>query len=185
MSFLSEAANYDARVAEELVESLLFTAAKFPYTLRFNTRTPRYVAIYSDANHSLKSLRGYWGCVVQLQSSDEPEPQSNVVHWTGGRLARLYDSVYVAELKASMNAIVEFIKIGDTVAAIAGELPVVFFSDNKAMVQTLNSTKETHPFASEYADFCRTKMRELNITVKWCASQENHADKLTKPSKWW
>lgn len=184
VSYLSEAANYDPPVAEEIVQSLLFTAACVPFKLIFDAHKPNYVAIYCDANHSLKSLRGYWGCVVQLQVSDEPEDQRNVIFWTGGRLAKQYDSVYVAELKAAMNALVEFAKIRPIIREVLGDLPIIMFSDNKAMVTTLNTTKEVHPFACNYADFCRTSLKDMGISMKWCPSAENHADKLTKPTRW-
>lgn len=69
--------------------------------------------MYSDANHSIKSLRGHWGCLIQLQESDGYEDQRNVIHWTSGRLAKLYDSVYIAELKAARNSLVEYLMLRD------------------------------------------------------------------------
>lgn len=184
VSYLSEAANYDAGVAEEIVDSLIYTASKVPYSLRFVPKDVKVIAIYSDANHSLKSLRGHWGCLVQLQATEEPEPQENVVFWTGGRLAKLYDSVYIAELKASMNSLIEFLKIKSDIVRAFPSAKLVLFSDNKALVTSLNSEKEVHPFATTYADFCRTSCREHQIAIKWCSSANNHADKLTKPTKW-
>lgn len=184
VSYLSEAANYDPSVAEQIVESLIYTASKVPFSLKFVSKDVKVIAIYSDANHSLKSLRGHWGCLVQLQTTEEPEPQENVIFWTGGRLAKLYDSVYIAELKASMNSLVEFLKIKSDVIRTFPSAKLVMFSDNKAMVTSLNSDKEVHPFATTYADFCRTACREHEIHVKWCPSAANHADKLTKPTKW-
>lgn len=97
VSFLSEAGNYDPENAQSIVERLIALCARRPFVLRFPAITPRFVCIYSDANHSLKSFRGHWGCVVQFQESDQPGELENVVMWTGGRLAKLYDSVFLAE----------------------------------------------------------------------------------------
>lgn len=108
MSFLSEAANHDPENALAITQRIISHAALNPYKLHFTPIEPRYVCIYSDANHSIKSLRGHWGCVIQLQESDVYESQKNVIYWTSGRLAKLYDSVYAAELKAARNSLVEF-----------------------------------------------------------------------------
>lgn len=61
---------------------------------------------------------------------------------------------------------------------------VILFCDNQTMVSKVTSDKEVHPFATDYADFCRQTVTEHNITVKWCPSDKNLADRLTKPSKW-
>lgn len=184
VSFLSEAANYDPQGALEIVNSLIYHASTVPYVLKFRPIVPRYVAIYSDANHSLKSLRGHWGCVIQLQMTDEYEEQANVVYWTSGRLAKLYDSVFIAELKAARNSLVSFLDLRSDVLKAFPDIKPVMFCDNKAMVDKMGDKSEVHAFATDYADFCRQTIQEYNIVVKWCPSHENLADKLTKATKW-
>lgn len=184
VSFLSESAHYDPTNSLDIVEKLIQHSAWRPYVLRFPAIVPRFLAIYSDANHSLKSLRGHWGCLLQLQMSDEYEDQGNVVHWTSGRLAKLYDSVYIAELKAARNSLVTFLEVRNDVFRSFPGVQVVMFCDNKSMVDKINSDDEVHPFASDYADFCRQTAREYHVTVKWCPSRANLADKLTKATKW-
>lgn len=85
VSFLSEAANFDPVNAQGIVEKLISHSVQRPYRLRFTSIEPSFVCIYSDANHSIKSLRGHWGCLIQLQESDGYEEQANVFHWSSGR----------------------------------------------------------------------------------------------------
>lgn len=107
-----------------------------------------------------------------------------MIYWSSGRLAKMYDSVFIAELKAANNSLVEWMKIREDIARAFPGLKTILFSDNKAMTNILSSDKKVHPFASSYADFCRQVVKEHEVEVRWCPAASNLADKLTKPQKW-
>lgn len=111
--------------------------------------------------------------MIQLQATAESEEESNVIFWTSGRLAKLYDSVFIAELKAARNSLVEFLQLKNDIIRAFPNVKPVMFCDNQSMVDKVNSDGEVHPFATDYADFVRQAIKEHNICVKWCASAAN------------
>lgn len=185
VSFLGSAMLYDPEGVIHICKGLINAYVLHPFELLFAPISPSYVAIYSDASHSLKNLRGHAGVWVQLQVSGEAEERHNVVGFSSERLALMYDSVFAAELKAATIAILYFLSLKDSLFALYGYLKPVLFIDNKAAVLSLNNNKDPHPFNSDAVDFLRQQIKAYDIEVLWVCSAGNHADCLTKPQKWY
>lgn len=109
----------------------------------------------------------------------------NVIDYGSEKLAKLYNDVFSAKLKALTLAIKRFLEISKLFKEIYGKLKVVAICDNKAAVLTINNEKEPHPFASEFVDFLRQICEEKEITCKWVPTDQNLADCLTKAKKWY
>lgn len=144
---------------------------------------PSHIAVYTDASHSRMTHRAHAGSWVQLQCSDQPEQRHNPVCWGSERLRKLYDSVYSSEAKATELGIKALLKVRPMIESIYGELELVLFNDNKALVSSLNNETEPHPFASNSLDFLRQLKNDLSLKIKWVCTADNLADILTKPSR--
>lgn len=75
------------------------------------------------------------------------------------------------------------LKIKPLIKSIYGDLHVVLFNDNKALVSALNNDVEPHPFASDSLDYLRQLKNDLRLSIKWVSTSDNLADVLTKPSR--
>lgn len=154
-SFLASALHYDPRGAMSVCLAAIHYYGKKPAKLLFPPIIPRFLAIYTDASHSLVTCRAHAGSWLQLQESNDPEPRGNPVTWGSERLAKLYESVYSAEAKAAELALRACLKVLPSVRALYPGLGLVFFTDNKALSTSLMGNSEPHPFASSSIDFLR------------------------------
>lgn len=184
VSFLSSALHYDPERSSLIAQSLIQASTSKPFLMTYQPFQPKALAIYTDASHTLKTGRAHCGHLIQLQSTTAPEPFGNVIHFGSERLAKLYNSVYAAEIKAIENGIKHYLKLRNTVVSVFKDLEVVLFNDNKAAVTTLNNDKEPHPFVTESVDIVRQLCVDNGLKVTWVASQDNLSDCLTKPQKW-
>lgn len=182
-SFLAAALHYDPSGASSIANAAIHYYSRRPAYLSFFAIEPKFIAIYTDASHSLATCRAHAGAWIQLQCSSDPQPRANVLTWGSEKLAKLYESVYSAEAKAVEIGLRACLKILPHVQSLFGSLAIVLFTDNKALSGTLNNKSEPHPFASSAIDFIRQTVTDNYITVKWVKTDENLADILTKPSR--
>lgn len=155
-----------------------------PFSLSFSPQNPKFIAIYTDASHNLKTGRAHCGSLIQLQATNNPEIIYNVVSFHSERLAKLYNSVYAAEIKAIENGIKQFLIVYRKINLVFKDLKGIVFNDNKAAVLTLTNGKEPHPFVSDSVDIVKQLLGDNHLSIHWVNSEGNLADCLTKPQKW-
>lgn len=175
--------HYDPAKATDIAAAAIAYYARHPVHLSFKPIRPTHIGIYTDASHSRLTYRAHAGAWVQLQSSGNAELRHNPVAWGSEKLTKMYDSVFSSEAKAAELGIKAMLKVKDLITSIYGPLDLVLFSDNKALVTTVNKDTEPHPFASSSIDYLRQLKDDLNMEVKWVPTAENLADILTKPSR--
>lgn len=182
-SFLATASHYDPIGAKKIADSAIHFYGRNPIYLNIRPIRPRFVVIYTDASHSIYTYRAHAGAWVQLQETDLPEERHNPVSWGSERLAKLYESVFSSEAKAVELGLKALFKVLPAIRSLFGQLPLILYTDNKALKDVINSTNETHPFATSSIDFIRQVAIENNISIRWVSTKENLADILTKPSR--
>lgn len=165
--------HYDPRGASAICKAAIRYYIQKPYALSFLPIIPAFVGVYSDASHSRKTHRANTGVWIQLQLTEEPEERNNPISWSSSKLAKLYDSVYAAEVQAAKLALLHYLEVRSSIEALHGTLQPILFIDNKAAVQSLNSDKRPHPFASESVDFVRQELSIIGGKCKWVCSQGN------------
>lgn len=184
VSFLSSALHFDPEKAFLISEALIHASSQYPFKLTYTSDLPCHIVVYTDASHSLRTGRAHSGFLIQLQSENVPSKLNNVIAYGSERLAKLYSSVYSAELKAIEIGIKNLLSIRKSIESVFGLMPITLFCDNKAAVDTLRSNKEVHPFVTDSADIIRQLLNDNSIDVRWVCTEENLADCLTKPKKW-
>lgn len=175
-SFLASALHRDPLNAAAIAYSAMYHYQVKPFVLEFWPIKPKFLASYCDAAHSLLTCRAHIGNLTQLQETDDPEPMHNVVTFGSERCTPLIGSVYSGEVKAAELSIKAVLKVLPTVTSMYGPLKLVLFIDNKGVVQTLNGTREPHPFSSSSVDFIRQEAQKLGMIIKWIPTRLNHAD---------
>lgn len=111
VSYLSSTLHFDPEMCANIAESLVSASNTFLFSMIYTVKFPNFVAIYSDASHTLKTCRSHSGFLIQLQSSENPDPMNNVFLFGSEKLTKLYNNVYSAELKALSNALKFFLLI--------------------------------------------------------------------------
>jgi hypothetical protein len=182
--YLASAAHYDPAGATHLANDAMAYYAQNPVHIPFTGLTPKYIAVHTDASFNVIRRRGFAGCWIQLQETNKIEHRHDPVSWATEKLAELYSSVYASEAMAIQKSIEAIHKVLPTLTKVWGELPIVLYCDNEAVVGTINDpAKEAHPFTTTIFDFLRQELRRLKVEVRHVPSRLNLADCLTKPSK--
>jgi hypothetical protein len=183
-AFLASAAHYDPAGAADLADNAMAYYAQNAVHIPFTGITPKYIVIHTDASFNVIRRRGYAGCWIQLQETENIERRHDPVTWACEKYVELDASVYAGEAMAIQKSLEAIHKVLPTLEKVWGKLPIILYCDNEAVVGTINDgTKEPHPFTTTIFDFIKQELVRLNIDVRHVPSKLNLADCLTKPSK--
>lgn len=182
--YASSIATFDPESCRNISIACLQAYNAAPISLHLSPIEPKFIACYVDGSLDTKEFSGSAGCLVQLQLTDEPEVLGNIVGFKSSKLKELVNSSFGSEARSLIAGLEYLISILPVIKSFY-DLQVVIFIDNKGLVQRINDVKglPDHPFHRTHIDFARQEVKRINATAKWCPTDKNLSDMLTKSKK--
>jgi len=136
--------------------------------------------VYTDA--SLANLNGVDSCGGHIIFLCDSHNQCSTLAWHSGKLKRIARSTIAAETMALSDGVEEAMYLRQIIQfSIGGELPIIAVTDNKSLLQAINSThlvqeKRLRIDISAIKEVVETEC----VTVTWVPGVSQLADCLTK-----
>ena len=136
--------------------------------------------VYTDA--SLANLNGVDSCGGHIIFLSDSHNQCSTLAWHSGKLKRIARSTLAAESMALSDGIEEAMYLRKIIQfSIGGELPIIAVTDNKSLLQAINST---HLVQEKRLRIDISAIKEVVesecVSVTWVPGVSQLADCLTK-----